>query len=174
MRLEEYLEKLYKDEAAGMGFAIDSFSLPKKRKKKVVFKHYYPEQYQHSSEFGNNRAMIDFDGPIHRYSKGYGDGDLYDVPSKGAKEMIDWLKNKGYEIVIFTTRASETSAKEEGRDHKKDIMKVENWLKSYGIHYDLITAEKLAADFYIDDKAYHYGGSWDAVKNQLTKRMNTS
>lgn len=173
MKLDEYLEMLNKSEAAGMGFAIDSFELPKKRKKKVVFRNYYPEQYQHSSE-RNNRVMIDFDGPIHRYSKGYGDGDIYDSPSKGAKEMIDWLKNHGYEIVIFTTRASKTNSDEQGTDHRKDIMKVENWLKSYGIPYDLITAEKLAADFYIDDKAFHYGGDWNAVKNQITKRMNTS
>ena len=168
MRLDEYLEILNKTEAAGMGFAIDSFALPKKRKKKVVFRNYYPEQYQHFSDPRINRAMIDFDGPIHRYSKGYYDGSIYDVPSKGAKEMIDWLKNKGYEIVIFTTRASKTNSDEQGTDHKKEIMKVENWLKSYGIHYDLITAEKLAADFYIDDKAFHYGGSWSAVKDQIT------
>lgn len=174
MRLEEYLEKLNKNEAAGMGFAIDSFSLPKKRKKRIVFRKFYPEQYQYNSEPRTFRAMIDFDGPIHKYSKGYNDGTIYDEPSKGAKETIDWLKSKGYEIVIFTTRASKTNADEQGGDHKKEIIKVENWLKNYGIHYDLVTAEKLAADFYIDDKAYHYGRSWEAVKDQITKKMNTS
>lgn len=174
MTLEQYLEKLYKDEAAGMGFAIDSFQLPKKKKKKVVFRNYYPEQYQFNLETGKLRAMIDFDGPIHRYSKGLHDGTIYDKPSTGAKEMIDWLKGKGFEIVIFTTRASKTNGDELGVNYKKEIMKIESWLKSYGIHYDLVTAEKLAANFYVDDKAIHYGGSWDAVKDEVTKRMNTS
>jgi hypothetical protein len=171
MRLDQYLEMLYNDEAAGMGFAIDSFSLPRKKKKKVVFKNYYPEQYQ--LESGKLRAMIDFDGPIHKYSKGHGDGDIYDEPSEGVKESIEWLKDQGYEIVIFTTRASKTNSEEFGSDYKKEIVKIENWLESYGIPYDLVTAEKLAANFYIDDKAIHYGGSWDVVKDEITKRMNT-
>ena len=72
---------------------------------------------------------------------------------KGAKTVIDWLKNQGYEIVIFTTRASKENAKELGGDHNEQIKKVAEWLKDKGIYFDKITGEKLAADFYIDDKA---------------------
>jgi hypothetical protein len=115
--------------------------------------------------------MIDFDGPIHEYSKGYNDGILYGKPSEGSREVIDWLKSKGYEIVIFTSRASKTNGLENGGDYKKEILKVESWLKDNDIYYDLITAEKLAANFYIDDKAIHYN-NWDTVKNEVTKRMN--
>jgi hypothetical protein len=157
-----------------MGFAIDSFESPKIKKKKVVFRKYYPEQRQYYLETGKLRAMIDFDGPIHKYSQGWNGGEIYDSPSPGAKEFIDWLKNQGYEIVIFTSRASKTNAEEMGQDYKKEILKVENWLNLYNIPYDLITAEKLAANFYIDDKAIHYNGSWDDVKNEVNKRMNTS
>ena len=123
-------------------------------------------------ESGILRALIDFDGPIHKYSKGYKDGSLYDEPSEGAKEFIDWLKSNGYQIVIFTTRASKTNDEDVGGDHKKEILKIENYLKDNEIHFDLITAEKLAANFYIDDRAIHYDNNWDAVKSEITKRMN--
>lgn len=171
MKLEDYLKQLQSSESM---FAMDSFELPKK--KKVIRKYLYPkrlsEQNKYELESGIHRAMIDFDGPIHKYSKGYLDGTLYDEPSDGAKEVIDWLKSEGYQIVIFTSRASKTNAMEQGGDHKKEILKVESWLKDNDIYYDLITAEKLAANFYIDDRAIYYNNNWDAVKNEVTKRMN--
>jgi hypothetical protein len=129
--------------------------------------HYIQEQ----QDPGIMRALIDFDGPIHKYSKGSHDGTIYDEPSEGGKEFIDWLKSQGYEIVIFTSRASETSALEFGSDVKEQIANVETWLKDHDIYYDLITAEKLAAQFYIDDRAIHYN-NWNTVKTEVTKRMN--
>ena len=87
------------------------------------------------------------------------------------EKFIDWLKSKGYQIVIFTTRASKTNDEETGGDHKKEILKIENYLKDNEIHFDLITAEKLAANFYIDDRAIHFN-NWKSVKNEVTKRMN--
>lgn len=122
-------------------------------------------------ETGMLRAMIDFDGTIHKYSKGYQDGTVYDEPFEGAKEFIDWLRSKGYQIVIFSTRASKTNDQETGGDHKKEIIKIENYLKEYDIHYDLITAEKLAANFYIDDRAIHFN-DWKSVQDEVKKRMN--
>ena len=84
----------------------------------------YLQQIQEMKESGILRALIDFDGPIHKYSKGYTDGSLYDRPSDGTKEFIDWLKSKGYQIVIFTTRASKTNGEEMGQDYKKEILKI--------------------------------------------------
>jgi hypothetical protein len=169
MNIEDYLEHIQRSESI---FPMDSFSLPKK--KKSLRKYDYPnrlgEQNQSLRKI-KKRAMIDFDGPIHRYSKGPQDGSLYDRPSDGAKEFIDWLKEKGYEIVIFTSRASKTSAKEFGDDHNRLISNVKNYLKKHRIHYDLITAEKLAAEFYIDDLAIHYN-NWNSVRREVIKRMN--
>ncbi len=168
MNLEDYLEQIQSSESM---FAMDSFELPKKKKviRKYIYQRKLAEQKQSTARIG--RALIDFDGPIHKYSKGSQGGEIYDPPSDGAKEFIDWLKSKGYEIVIFTTRASKTAASNFGSDYKKEIMKVENYLKHYNIHYDLITAEKLAADFYIDDLAIHFN-NWKSVKNEVIKRMN--
>lgn len=171
--LDKFIEKInVKDQEAVGGFAIDSFPAtpPRKRKRKrQIIRTVYPES---KNEEIPKRAMIDLDGTIHRYSKGYKDGTIYDSAFDGAKEVIDWLKNKGYEIVIFTTRASKENADELGGDHNDQIKKIGKWLNSKGIYFDRITAEKLAADFYIDDKAIHIpDGDWKTVLNVIKKRI---
>ena len=156
------------DEAVG-GFAIDSFPEVPKKKKRQVIRTVYPES---KDEHLPKRAMIDLDQTIHKYSKGYHDGEIYDDAFSGAKRVIDWLKRQGYEIVIFTTRASEQNAKENGGDHNEQIKKIKKWLKEKDIYFDKITAEKLAADFYIDDKAIHISnGNWESVLKVIKKRI---
>jgi len=170
--IEPYLDKIQDEEvssAAGMGFAIDSFPSKKNKKKKVIRVIYPNENWMAIEE---KRAMIDLDGTIHKYSKGYKDGSIYDDAFKGAKQVIDWLKNKGYEIIIFTTRASKGNALEMGNDHEKEIQNVENWLKDHDIYFDRVTADKLAADFYIDDKAITIkDGNWKDVHNRIKEKI---
>lgn len=173
MQVKKYLEKIQGEftssSASGMGFAVDSF--PEKKKKRHILK----DPYKIESVFSgtpSKRAMIDLDGTIHQYSKGFQDGSIYDPPFKGAKETIDWLKDQGYEIVIFTTRASEENALETGDDVKKQIHSIENWLTNHDIYYDRITAEKLSAEFYIDDRAINIkNGNWNDVKKEIQNRM---
>ena len=154
------------NEAVG-GFAIDSFPSTKKKKRQII-RTVYPENKNESLP---KRAMIDLDGTIHKYSQGYKDGSIYDDAFKGAKEVIDWLKQNNYEIVIFTTRASKQNAKEQGGNFKEQIKKIARWLKQNNIYFDKITAEKLAAQFYIDDKAIHISnGNWGSVLNVIKKR----
>jgi hypothetical protein len=149
------------------GFAIDYF--PEKKKKRQIIKTIYPES---KDETLPRRAMIDLDLTLHKYSQGYKDGEIYDDIFAGAKEVIDWLRKNNYEIVIFTTRASEGNAKENGGDHKEQIKKVKEWLKDKGVYFDRITGEKLAADFYIDDKAIPIeNGNWKAVLKAIKKRI---
>lgn len=162
-------KKKEREEAVG-GFAMDSFPEVPKKKKRQVIRSIYPEN---KNEEIPKRAMIDLDGTIHRYSNGYQDGEIYDDAFDGAKEVINWLKRQGYEIVIFTTRASQKNAEELGGDHNEQIKKVGEWLRDRDIYFDKITAEKLAADFYIDDKAIHIpNGNWEAVLNVIKKRIN--
>ena len=166
--IDKILEKVKDNEAVG-GFAIDSFPETKRKKKRQILRTVYPESKDESLP---KRAMIDLDKTIHKYSKGYENGAIYDTAFDGAKEVIDWLKQNGYEIVIFTTRASEENADENGGDHKAQIKKVGKWLKDKGIYFDRITAEKLAADFYIDDKAIHISnGDWKTVLKVIKKRI---
>lgn len=175
MNINKYLEAIQSDEnvsaAAGIGFAIDGATSDKKKKKKEIIKTSYPnESVKHTLV---KRAMIDLDRTIHKYTKSWDDGTLYDDPFPGAKKVIEWLKSIGYEIVIFTTRASEENAKEHGQDLREQIEIIENWLKLHDIYYDRITAEKLNADFYIDDKAIHINnGNWVEVLKNIKQRIN--
>jgi len=165
---DKILEKVKDNESAG-GFAVDSFPDTRRKKKRQIIRTVYPESKNESLP---KRAMIDLDKTIHKYSKGYKDGTIYDDAFNGAKQVIDWLKEKGYEIVIFTTRASKENAEEQGGDHKDQIKKVAKWLKDNGIYFDRITAEKLAAEFYIDDKAINiHNGDWGTVLNVIKKRI---
>lgn len=149
-------------------FPMDSFSKPF-RKKKVIYT-VYPENKQET--IMPKRAMIDLDGTIHKYSQGYSDGSIYDDPFEGAREVINWLKDHGYEIVIFTTRASKENAESSDQDVSNEIHKVADWLNKNDIYFDRITAEKLAADFYIDDKAINIdNGDWHTVFNVIKKRI---
>lgn len=169
MEIENYLEMIQKDESV---FPMDSFPDKKKKRKKILHVMFPNEGWMVLEQ---RRVMIDFDKTIHKYSKGYADGTIYDEPFKDAKEVIDWLKNKGFEIVIFTTRASKENSMETGGDHNKEIQNIENWLKDNGIYFDRITADKLAADFYIDDKAITIiDGNWKSILKAVKKGMKNS
>lgn len=152
-------------------FPMDSFPSFGKR---TMLRTLYPrtdENLDEEAEY-KKRVMIDLDGTIHKYSQGYSDGTIYDRPFEGAKRVIDYLKNLGYEIVIFTTRASEENAKQFNYNLDEEIGKIKDWLIKYNIYFDRITAEKLAADFYIDDKAINIpNGDWDTVLYVIKKRL---
>lgn len=90
--------------------------------------------------------VFDFDGVVHRYSKGWQDGSIYDVPNEGIKETINRLRLNNYEVVIVSTRCNT----EEGR------MAILTWLFSYGIVVDKVCKEKPPAICYIDDRAICY------------------
>jgi len=166
MSMEKYLNKIQSKESVG-GFAIDSIPEDEKKGKKII-RTVYPE----SKEFIFKRAMIDLDGTIHKYSKGIEDGSLYDNPFNGAKETITWLKKQGFEIVIFTSRVSRENALEMGYDLEEQFRIIESWLENNNIYFDRITAEKLPADFYIDDKAiFIKDGNWNEVTNIIKERI---
>jgi hypothetical protein len=172
MIIENYLQKIQaKETSAAAGIVgIDSPSVRRVKKKKIIRVNYPNENI--SSNLSFKRAMIDLDGTIHKYSKGFQDGSIYDEPFKGARETINWLRNLGYEIVIFTTRACEEANNEFGQDQATQVQNVKNWLSDNNIYFDKVTGEKLAADFYIDDKAIHIdNGDWKKVKKEIEKRF---
>lgn len=118
-----------------------------------------------------NRIMIDFDKTIYSAKSGWNDGALEDDPFPDAKKSIEYLKNKGYEIIIFTTRASIENAEQNGQNLEDNIQTVKNYLINNGIYFDRITGDKIAADFYIDDKVVLIkNGNWNDVISQIKKR----
>lgn len=48
--------------------------------------------------------LVDFDGVIHKYSKGWLDGSVYDEPVEGSIQAMAKLQRKGFRVVIFTAR----------------------------------------------------------------------
>lgn len=97
----------------------------------------------------SKRICVDFDGVIHRYSKGYQDGSIYDEPVEGAKEAMEKLKEVGYEVIIFTTRAP---------------IEIIDWVQKHQIPYDDITKIKIPAMAYIDDRGIRFT-NWKDILN---------
>lgn len=113
---------------------------------------------------------FDFDGVIHRYSKGWDDGSIYDKPVDGIKETIDQLREEGFEVVIYSTRAKSTTG----------IQDMKKWLKKYKIEIDDIATDKPIALMYVDDRAVPFNGNCETLlknihgfKTWIEKRKKT-
>jgi len=175
VRLSRYLEQIQKEE--NITFAIDSIPKQDKKKKKMIRPTYSKAVVEEENEVNTaitpKRIMVDLDGTIHRYSKGFQDGSLYDDPFPQAKEALQKLKSQGFEIVIFTSRVSPEVVAYYGENLKDQYINIANWLSNNEIPFDRITASKLDADFYIDDRAiYIKNGNWQNVLNEIDKRSN--
>ncbi len=150
--LKRYLEQIQKDESM---FPMDSVHTGKKAKRKFI----YDESMVNNH---HQRIMIDFDGVIHEYTE-WNNGQL-NGPIEGAKEAIDNLKEK-YQIGIFTTRASFNENNPEIT--KQLIENVADFLNTNDIHFDFITADKLGAFAYIDDKGIRFEGDWNTTLQKI-------
>lgn len=99
---------------------------------------------------------IDFDGVIHDYSTGWQGEDVFGNMIPNADTGTSVLKQKGWTVIIFTTR--------------KKTDGLEKWLKEHNISYDYInenpgqpenTSGKIIADVYLDDRGICFRGRWD-------------
>ena len=97
---------------------------------------------------------IDFDGVIHRYSKGFkGKDNAYDPPNENITEALDYFKSRGYRLVVFSTRPKEVIA---------------DWLTNYDLadYFEDITDIKIPAKIYIDDRGYKFE-NWNKTLEEL-------
>ena len=107
---------------------------------------------------------IDFDGVIHKSSKGFYDGTIYDEPVEGAIEGIKYLASK-YRLVIFSCK---------GRPERPLINEktgpelIWEWLEKYDIaqYIDEVTGLKPRAKVYLDDKGLRFE-SWEDTMEVL-------
>jgi len=97
---------------------------------------------------------VDFDGVIHRYSKGFqGLENAYDPPMDGAREVLQKLKDKGYVLKIMSSRPA---------------LVIEEWLVKYEMEdlFDEVSNNKFAATVYLDDRGFHFT-NWASVEEKL-------
>lgn len=98
-------------------------------------------------------VLVDFDGTMAPW------GNLFSVDEflPGAVAAVRALKAAGYTIGIFTSRLSPSWHRAEGRDPEEGILEqtayLEGLLLLANIPFDFITAEKVPALAYFDDKA---------------------
>ena len=103
---------------------------------------------------------IDFDGVIHKNSKGFNDGTIYDEPVEGVKKGLEYL-SKSYKLVIYTCKANPDRPLINGKTGSKLIY---DWLVKYELDSYIynIVYEKPNAKYYIDDKAVRFI-NWDMI-----------
>ncbi len=107
---------------------------------------------------------VDFDGMIHKYSKGWLDGSIYDSPVEGSHESLKLITNSGYNVVIFTSRLN-PAINPDIEDQHEEIL---YWLDIHGfirgVHFNEVTAMKPRALAYIDNKALKFETWWKTLK----------
>ncbi|MEV4020181.1 hypothetical protein AB0J35_57865 [Nonomuraea angiospora] len=111
---------------------------------------------------------VDFDGVIHRYSRGWADGTIYDEPMPGAISGLRALM-RTYSVYIHTSRSP---------------LPVAEWLNEYGISalpdsegkiheywtyrgHVLVTQRKLPSIAYIDDRGIRFE-TWEQTLTDLS------
>jgi len=111
----------------------------------------------------SSTLALDFDGVLHKNSKGYHNGTIYDDPLSGTKEALDFLSKK-YRLVIYTCKLSPERPLVDGKNAEQMIWE---WLKKHNIYQYIssMTYKKPRAALYIDDKAIRFDNWKDAIKD---------
>jgi hypothetical protein len=115
-----------------------------------IRKHSYPDE--------KINVSIDFDGVIHKCSKGYFDGTIYDDPIEGSYEALEKISSR-FTIIICTCKAKPDRGLVNG---KTGIELVWEWLEKHDMSkfVSKVTSEKPRAVAYIDDKGITFN-NWD-------------
>jgi len=103
---------------------------------------------------------LDFDGVIHRYSKGWQDGSIYDPPTDG---FFEWLirAQDHFMVVIYSSRSKDGS----------ELAKMSAWMSKHAMEWRAkhetplqlnvsFAHKKPAAFLTIDDRALTFSGDW--------------
>lgn len=115
---------------------------------------------------GHRVVCVDFDGCLFPFGPLYAE----EPPFPGAVDAMKRLRAAGYHIVILTSRLSETwlASDAEAGGYATQVEYVLRLLRRYGIPFDDLTAEKVPAEFYLDDRAMRVDGSnWPEVADAI-------
>jgi len=98
------------------------------------------------------KIAIDFDGVLAHYKPGMATDDKQGLPIGGAREALINFKDRGFEIIIWTSRPITDNLKK--------------WFEVYAIPYDEII-EKPDCHLFIDDRAIQFKGNWNNVLEEI-------
>ncbi len=120
---------------------------------------------EHSYPDEKINVGVDFDGVIHKNSKGYFDGTIYDDPIEGAEEFLRKLSAK-YTVIVHTCKAKSDRGLVSGKTGTELVWE---WLKKHKLneYVSKVTAEKPRALCYIDDKSVKFDGDWNKLENEI-------
>ena len=121
------------------------------------------EEFDSKQKIENSKNIaIDFDGVIHKCSRGYFDGTVYDDPIDGSLDSLRKIKNMGYNIVIFSCKSRSDRPKVNGIGGTQMIWE---WLAKYSVDHLVsdVVSEKPRAAIFIDDKGYRFQNWEDTI-----------
>ena len=124
------------------------------------------EEFNKIQKIENSKNIaIDFDGVIHDCSKGYYDGTVYGDPLPKTLESLKILKQKGYNLIIFSCKSRSDRPAVNG---KMGTEMVWDWLKKHNMEKYIsdVVAEKPRALIFIDDKGLRFS-DWDQCLSNL-------
>lgn len=103
---------------------------------------------------GTKNIGIDFDGVIHKNSKGFHDGTIYDEPVLGTEQSLKKLSKK-YNLIIYTCKADSERPLINGKTGTELLW---DWLEKYNLKQYIqdITDKKPHVLYYIDDKGIEF------------------
>jgi hypothetical protein len=106
---------------------------------------------------------LDFDGVIHRYSRGWQDGALYDPPTEGFRQWAEQAAEH-FRLVIYSASRS---------NHPGGVGAMQAWLAAHRLA-DLpleFAHAKPAAFLTIDDRAVCFTGDWSQFDPATLRRF---
>lgn len=109
-------------------------------------------------------ALIDFDGVISPF--GYPLN--FPEPISGAKESLLRMKEAGLRVVVFTSRLSPVWLETVNQTMHQHVDYINEYFRRYiGFEPDAITAQKIPAMVYIDDRAYRFENNWEELTDTI-------
>jgi hypothetical protein len=98
-------------------------------------------------------ACVDLNGVLDSYT-GWRGPTHFDPPREGAREFLEALRVRGFDIVVFTTR------------YHEDVWR---WLKTYDLDTLVsdVSDRKPAAHVFVDDRAVCFRGDFRTTLHEI-------